>query len=255
MIYAMSDIHGHYNLFIERIEQIKTELEVEGNKLILLGDYIDRGPDSFKCLELACSLQNEYGNEKVIVLKGNHEEWFLDFINGQGDEWLAEDEKYITSKTFISEEQLENMININSRNERLQYLQETIRKNHEELFHWISKLPPFYETSLQIFVHAGVDEEISEAGIDYCALATPEYILTGKYPPTTGKFYKDIIAGHTAVSSVAKDKDFKGVFFDGASHYFIDGGVERTGYILCLAYDEVGNKYHEIKPNGEIITL
>ena len=64
MIYAMSDIHGQYNLFVKRIEQIKPLLE-DDNKLILLGDFIDRGNKSFECLKLAFDLEQEFGKEKV----------------------------------------------------------------------------------------------------------------------------------------------------------------------------------------------
>ena len=41
MIFAMSDIHGKYELFEKRITQIKQLLKEKDNKLILLGDYID----------------------------------------------------------------------------------------------------------------------------------------------------------------------------------------------------------------------
>ena len=50
MIFAMSDIHGKYELFEKRISQIKQLLKEKDNKLILLGDYIDRGSKSYECL-------------------------------------------------------------------------------------------------------------------------------------------------------------------------------------------------------------
>ena len=43
MIFAISDIHGHYDLLEKRVGQIKPFLKEENNKLIFLGDYIDRG--------------------------------------------------------------------------------------------------------------------------------------------------------------------------------------------------------------------
>lgn len=71
MIYAMSDIHGQYELFVKRIEQIRPLLEGD-NKLVLLGDFIDRGNQSYECLKLAYDLEQEYGRDKVIVLKQCH---------------------------------------------------------------------------------------------------------------------------------------------------------------------------------------
>ena len=44
-------------------------------KLYLLGDYIDRGPDSIGVLDLIFELQNN--NFKVKCLKGNHEDMLL----------------------------------------------------------------------------------------------------------------------------------------------------------------------------------
>ena len=43
------------------------------NQLILLGDYIDYGPDGRAVLEKVRALQEKYGSEKVIALMGNHE--------------------------------------------------------------------------------------------------------------------------------------------------------------------------------------
>ena len=63
MIYAMSDIHGQYDLFEMRINQIRPFLRERDNKLILLGDFIDRGNKSYECLKLAYDLEQEFGKE------------------------------------------------------------------------------------------------------------------------------------------------------------------------------------------------
>lgn len=69
MIFAMSDVHGKYELFEKRISQIKQLLKEKDNKLILLGDYIDRGSKSYECLQLVYDLERELGTDKVNVLK------------------------------------------------------------------------------------------------------------------------------------------------------------------------------------------
>ena len=85
--------------------------------------------------------------------------------------------------------------------------------------------------------------------------------MTGKYPPTIGKFYKDIIAGHVSAKTAAdyaghsEDSGFQGIFFDGYSHYYIDGSVECTGNLLCLAYDEEKKKYYELKSDGRLALI
>lgn len=254
MIFAMADIHGCLEIFKSRVEQLTPYLQ-KGDKLLLLGDFIDRGPDSCGCLQLAKSLQDTYGEEQVIAVKGNHEVWFLDFIKGVGDEWLAEDEDFRTSRTFLSQEQYEKMISINSRLIRLAYVKKTIRTSHKELMRWTNKLPLYYETPTQIFTHAGVEEEIPEEEMEYCTLGTSDYIFTGKYPPSIGKFYKDIIAGHVAASKVARDSSFKGIYFDGYSHFYIDGTVNKNKRLLCLAYDEDEKNYYDFGEDGSMKLL
>lgn len=255
MIYAISDIHGCYDAFEKLVVQLSAELEKAGNRLVLLGDYIDRGPDSCKVLSSVYSLQKRYGNDKVIALKGNHEVWFEDFLAGRGRDWLAEDENYNTSGTFLTEEQRAEQATIFSREKKIDYFIKTIKANHRELLLWMKKMPYYYETPTQIFVHAGVDEEIPEEEMAYCTMGTPEYVLTGKFPPTIGKFYKDIIAGHTAAREVAGDRVFQGIFHDGYSHYYIDGAVVDTGNLLCLAYDDKQKKYYELESGGRLVEL
>ena len=123
------------------------------------------------------------------------------------------------------------------------FIRQSIKGNHKELLIWMKHLPYYDTTDTQIFVHAGVDEE---AG-DWWNVGTPDYYFTGKYPPTVGKFYMDIIAGHTATSSIVGDREFHDVFYDGQSHYFIDGGVERSGNIPVLVYDDKKKKYYSLK--------
>ena len=140
MIFAISDIHGHFGLMETRVNQIKPYLNNGDNKLILLGDYIDRGKDSFRCLKAAYDLQKELGEEKVIVLKGNHEVWFGDFLYENDDIWLSEDKNFRTSGTFLTEEQLEELKRIVDRDARISYIKENIVSNHKELMSWMMKL-------------------------------------------------------------------------------------------------------------------
>ena len=82
MIYAISDIHGYYWEIYRWFDQMGNLAPFENgeNKFVLLGDYIDYGPDSFKTLRLiygvACYLQDTF-----VVLRGDHEEAFLDWLD------------------------------------------------------------------------------------------------------------------------------------------------------------------------------
>ena len=251
MYFAFSDVHGHSELMKNRIEQILPYLKEGDSRLIMLGDYIDRGRESFNCLKMAYDLQKEFGEEKVVVLKGNHEEWFREFLFEDEDLWLAEDKDFSTTRTFLTELQRKELKEIDIYNEKILFVKKCILENHKELLDWMKNLKAFYETESQIFVHAGVDEDIPKEEAAWCTWATPEYMLLGKYPPTTGRFYKDVIAGHVAASSVAGDCSFEGIYFDGKSHFYIDGSTTRTRRVLCLAYDEKKKQYYEFTENGE----
>ena len=64
MIYAMSDIHGQYELFRNLMEQIPLGKD---DTLYVLGDVVDRGPDSMKILKYMMA------NPNIIPIMGNHE--------------------------------------------------------------------------------------------------------------------------------------------------------------------------------------
>lgn len=250
MIYAISDIHAHKKQLEKWIEAIGVnELESGKHKLILLGDYIDRGPDSYGTLQMIYDYQKCFG-ENLIVLRGNHEEWFLDYLNGIGDEWLVEDYKLQTSRTFLMPDQLQTVHDMalnGSAQNIYEYIIDCICKNHSDLIKWLKNLPYYYETEKQIFVHAGIDEEAEGLWMH----GTANYIFTGKYPPTRGKFLKDIIAGHVNARHVSQNPHHKGVFYDGFSHFYIDGSVPKSKKLLCLAYDEEKEAYYNVRPDAE----
>lgn len=76
-VYAIGDVHGRLDLLRDLIERIETDDREQGvaqTTVILLGDLIDRGPDSAGVLTTA----REWGRRrKVRYLSGNHEEMFL----------------------------------------------------------------------------------------------------------------------------------------------------------------------------------
>ena len=76
-VYAIGDIHGRYDLLcrmIARIEADEVGRPAADTTVILLGDLVDRGPDSAGVIATA----REWAKRrKVRILAGNHEEMFL----------------------------------------------------------------------------------------------------------------------------------------------------------------------------------
>lgn len=77
-VYAVGDIHGRIDLFDDLILQIEEDDARRGpadTTVVLLGDLVDRGPDSALVLKTA----RQWGQRRrVRCLAGNHEQMFLD---------------------------------------------------------------------------------------------------------------------------------------------------------------------------------
>ncbi|MDB5054985.1 MAG: Ser/Thr protein phosphatase [Bacilli bacterium] len=107
------------------------------------------------------------------------------------------------------------------------------------VLNWLKSLPFYYETEKQIFVHAGIDEEAEE----YWKWGSEDYYFCCKYPHTTGKFYKDIIAGHVSTSEITGKADYHKAWWDKQNHFYIDGNTRVSKTIPVLKYDTVSGKY------------
>lgn len=237
-LFAISDIHGHYNEFIKSLNKI--DLSDKQSKLILLGDYIDNGHQSFQVISKIIELEELHPNQ-IITLLGNHEEWFYDWLILENPTSSSFSE---TIKSFFSPEELTYILKSNVNNFEAGVRNE-IKNNikFNPFINWFKKRyrdKRYYETDTQIFVHAGIDEEAGKLWKDL----TSSEMFTNKFPITTGGFFKDIVSGHIASWEVAKDKTYQGkIYFDGKNHYFIDGDVYHSKTIPVICYDTVTKSY------------
>lgn len=75
-------------------------------------------------------------------------------------------------------------------------------------------------------------------------LGTAVESLTMMPPDYVGrKFYLDVIAGHINTEAVSGITGYRGIWTDGASHYYIDGNVSQLGEVVVLNYDSETGKY------------
>jgi serine/threonine protein phosphatase 1 len=75
-IYAIGDIHGQLGMLEDALDLIDRD---GGGRVVFLGDYVDRGPDSRGVVDLLSRGLRE--GRDWICLKGNHDrffEWFLE---------------------------------------------------------------------------------------------------------------------------------------------------------------------------------
>ena len=84
-VHVIGDIHGRADLFDALLDKLGTEA-----RTVLVGDYVDRGPDSAGALRRARDLAPAPGGRHEALL-GNHEVMLLEFIDdpaGRGTRWL-----------------------------------------------------------------------------------------------------------------------------------------------------------------------
>lgn len=80
--FVIGDIHARIDALIDCIRRSKFDKEVD--TLIVLGDVVDGGYDTKECVEELLTIKN------LIVIKGNHDNWFIKHIDEGWSEnlWL-----------------------------------------------------------------------------------------------------------------------------------------------------------------------
>lgn len=164
--YAIGDIHGcldKLKAMLERIEAWQT-----GGKVVFLGDYVDRGPDSAGVIDLIMAGPTKPGWE-WIALKGNHEDMMVTCIRGENPiEWWIGNGGAQTIASYGGE----------------------VTEGHLE---WCAALPLVHTDEHRIFAHAGLDETVSLEN------QTEHDLLWSRKPPHySGEYWgKHLVHGHT----------------------------------------------------------
>lgn len=194
-IYAIGDIHGRYDLFCKIIEQIIThweqsERDFKAVRVILLGDIIDRGPDSREALELAYKLVTK---SRVRLLRGNHEDLLLKSMEGHAiaqDIWMENGgEAFLDSFGLAPRGQGEDSFDFGER---------IAAAIPEKWAAMLRETALMYRSGDYVFVHAGVRPGVPLHKQDEQDLL----FIRGEF--TASKRWHDavIVHGHTIVDDV-----------------------------------------------------
>lgn len=203
-LYMVSDVHGELDALEAALGAM--DLTRLGNRLVLLGDYVphQRSDEDLSQWMARC------GSAlcRVRALQDEHP-GRVDVLAGNWERWILD----LVDDGEVAVE--------------------------DGLLRWLRGLPCMLETDAQVLVHAGIDEEAGE----WWRWGTDDAFLCQKWPPTFGAFEKDVVAGHVGTSSIADDESFHGVFWDGTSHYYIDGTTEESGVLPVLRYETGSGTY------------
>jgi serine/threonine protein phosphatase 1 len=103
-VLACGDIHGMSHLYFQFLDWVRDS----GARVVLLGDLIDRGPDDFTVLNRTRDLMQDpesWGLQSFTVTRGNHEQMFLNAIDGYDMEcWIRNGGDYENLHLLIEHE-------------------------------------------------------------------------------------------------------------------------------------------------------
>ena len=208
----MGDIHGKLDLFNLLLE--KMEYRAGEDRLILIGDLVDRGENSRGVVARAIELKREAPNN-VIVLRGNHEAMML------------------AALSHPESEQAE-LWYYNGGVETLQsYMDEKGECDvPEEHWDFLASLPTWYEDDHAIYVHASLPE-----GDDRTFLHPGEASESPElYWARNRRFFaeyqgKTVVFGHTITGMVFGER---GEVWLRDSLIGVDTGAYLTGVLSAI---------------------
>lgn len=171
-IFVIGDVHGCLGMLQRLMERIAWD--PERDRLIFLGDYIDRGEDSRGVIDFILRLAAE--SDRVDCLLGNHESIFLDYLSGLEPRTFLENGGKSTLGSYgISDGRKE------------------IPHSHMK---FLQTLNPFLELEEYFIVHAGMRPGVSieRQTVDDLVWIRDPFIFS-EYD-----FGKRVIFGHTPFS-------------------------------------------------------
>ena len=218
---VIGDVHGCYNELKEMILTLETEGEYKKgiDKLVFLGDYIDRGDDSRLVIGFIRKLQEE--NDNVIALMGNHEDMLLNYLYDDNDDWLWNGYR----STMDSYEGFDNQF--------------------KRDVQWIKTLPLYHEDEYCIYVHAGIDPyKPMEEQDRYNLLWVREPFIYNRK-----KYHKRVVFGHTPTANLSEEWKPVRTY---ANNIDIDTGCVYGGALTALIIDDgETNGFYQIH-KGEV---
>jgi serine/threonine protein phosphatase 1 len=214
-LFVIPDIHGmldNLNLILNRILPLR-----KSDRIVFLGDYIDRDVRSHKVIDLLIDLKEEYPNQ-IFLIKGNHEFLFLEGIEHSADlsdylSWMKNGGEETLLGYMVREGiALDNAYMIDRKR-----IKSFIPKEHLKFLN--TKLIPFYQSDNFIFVHGGCDPFTPIEDQDPRHLAWDRSVFFAIEKGTVEPVWdKTIVTGHNGYSHgiVVKDKFLMldGSYFD-----------------------------------------
>jgi serine/threonine protein phosphatase 1 len=163
---AIGDIHGNLPALDDLLGQITGEVG-DGDAVVFLGDYIDRGPNTKECVEAILAFQCDMKAD-VVCLCGNHEDWFLRTLRDfRRHSWLLGMEAIDTIRSYSPDAALALRDAASAAGFELimsrpalpyDVFFDLVPKTHLQFF---ESLVPYYQTADCLCVHGGLNPRVS----------------------------------------------------------------------------------------------
>ncbi len=209
--FVIGDIHGCERELRYLIDGLPLS---QGDRLVFLGDYIDRGPDSRGVVSYLVELPKQLSSIEFVFLKGNHEDMFLSFLGiggAHGDMFLINGGKATVASYGIESDKP-------SGEQALSALPPEHRKFYQDL-------RPYFRMTPFLCVHAGIEPEksLAEQSEEELLWIRNKFIYASHRLPYT------VLFGHTPQQSVYYDLPYK---------IGLDTGLVYGNLLTCLDVDE-----------------
>ncbi len=214
LTYAIGDIHGLLDKLRRLLTRCREHAAGRPTKLVFLGDYIDRGPESCGVIDCLLALRSRHGDD-VITLMGNHEDMALSVIDGTSPagSWLGQGgAATLDSYGAVQPDQ--------------------ILPDHID---WLRALRLSYDDGRRLFVHAGV-----KPGVPLDA-QNPNDLLWIREPFLSDRrdYGRLIVHGHTPLENGLPELRGNRLNLDTAAVYggpltaavFDDARIEPLGFL------------------------
>lgn len=216
--YAIGDIHGRLDLFAAMIGAIEGEIAdapALDHRIVLLGDLVDRGPESAGVIERVRQWQQR---RNVQVLAGNHEEMFLSAF--EKPEALRHFLKHGGHETVLSYGFTPRQLATWSLEEIFDALPRIVPQADRD---YIAAFDTMVDAGDYVFVHAGIDPALP------LAEQTRSDLLWIREPflSHAGPLEKVVVHGHTIFEQV----------MDCGNRIGIDTGAFRSGVLTALVLE------------------
>lgn len=216
--YLIGDIHGRLDLFramVAAIEDDDASRQPSNTLVILLGDLVDRGPDSAGVVALARDWQSQ---REVRILAGNHEQMMLDAF--EKPEILRHFLKHGGRETIFSYGLSKKQFNAMTLEELFANLPKLISKSERD---YIASFEEYIVAGDYLYVHAGIDPKVPIAEQKRADLLW----IRDRFLSHEGPLDKVVVHGHTIFNKV----------MDCGNRIGIDTGAFRSGVLSALVLE------------------